>query len=99
MNTADKGLKNRRMRTPVPGITQLTRWRCEGEKIMLAKTLWRWLLVVIAVPIAAAGARKLSRAVESRRGPSRGTALLRQGADTLERLTGRRSRRRTGRRR
>ena len=61
---------------------------------MLVKMLWRWVLVAIAVPVAVAGARRLSDAVEARRGPSQGTALLRRGADTLQHLTGRRSRRR-----
>jgi hypothetical protein len=45
----------------------------------------RWAIMAIAVPLAAAGARKLSRAVEARRGPSRSTALLRRGADFIQR--------------
>ncbi|MCU7727788.1 hypothetical protein ODJ79_29060 [Actinoplanes sp. KI2] len=45
----------------------------------------RFVLLAIAVPLAAFGARKLSDAVERRRGPnSRATRLLRQGADTLQ---------------
>jgi hypothetical protein len=40
--------------------------------------------MAIAVPLAAFGARKLSDAVEKRRGPNRATRLLRQGADTLQ---------------
>jgi hypothetical protein len=44
----------------------------------------RYLIVAIAVPLAAAGARKLSDTLEHRNGPSRGSRLLRQGADTLQ---------------
>jgi hypothetical protein len=40
----------------------------------------------VAIPLAAAGARKLSQHLEARRGPSRGTRLLRKGADTLGRF-------------
>jgi hypothetical protein len=55
----------------------------------------RYVLVWIAVPVAAAGARKLSEVLEKRRGPSRGTRLLREGADTLQtRFGGRKKRRR-----
>ena len=49
----------------------------------------RFLLMAVAVPLAAAGARKLSDVVEARRGPSRGTRLLRQGADTVQANFGR----------
>ena len=49
----------------------------------------RFLLMTVAVPLAAAGARKLSDVVEARRGPSRGTRLLRQGADTVQTRFGR----------
>jgi len=45
-------------------------------------------------PLAAAGARKLSDVVEARRGPSRGTKLLRQGADTVQSTFGRKKKRR-----
>ena len=44
----------------------------------------RFAILAIAVPLAEAGARKISDLVEARRGPSRGTRLLRQGADTLQ---------------
>ena len=54
---------------------------------MIGKFLGRWALVAVAVPLAAAGARRLSHAVESRRGSSRATRLLRQGADTLQTMT------------
>lgn len=52
---------------------------------MLVRLLKRTVLMAVAVPLAAAGARKLSDMVEARRGPSRGTRLLRRGADTLRR--------------
>lgn len=54
----------------------------------------RYLVMAVAVPLAAAGARKLSQAVEQRRGPSRTTRLLRQGADTVQGRFGRQKRRR-----
>jgi hypothetical protein len=60
---------------------------------MLWNLLRRWLVVVVAVPLAAAGARRLSEAVESRRGPSRGTALLRRAADGVQSTFGRKPRR------
>jgi hypothetical protein len=44
----------------------------------------RFVLTAVAVPLAAFGARKLSDAVERRRGPNRVTRMLRQGADTLQ---------------
>jgi len=61
---------------------------------MFWKTIGRWILAAIAVPLAAAGARRLSQAVERRRGASRMTRMLRRGADTLQQVGGRRSRRR-----
>ena len=54
----------------------------------------RWLVMAIAVPLAAAGARRLSEAVEARRGPTRSTRLLRRGADTLQGTFGRKKKRR-----
>ena len=56
---------------------------------MLFNFFKRFLVMAVAVPLAAAGARKLSDVVEARRGPSRGTRLLRQGADTLQGRLGR----------
>ncbi|MEV6842973.1 hypothetical protein [Actinoplanes sp. NPDC051411] len=50
---------------------------------MVPNLIRRFVIMAIAVPLAAAGARKLSDALEARRGPSRATRLLRQGADTL----------------
>lgn len=54
----------------------------------------RYLFVAVAVPVAAAGVRKISQVVEARRGPSRGTRLLRRGADTLQSTFGRPKKRR-----
>jgi hypothetical protein len=51
---------------------------------MLLNLFRRFVIMVIAVPLAAFGARKLSDAVEKRRGPNRATRLLRQGADALQ---------------
>jgi hypothetical protein len=53
----------------------------------------RYALMAVAVPLAAAGARKLSQTLEARRGPSRGTRLLRQGADALQGNFGRQKKR------
>ncbi len=62
---------------------------------MLAVLLKRWLIAAIAVPVAAAGARKLGQKIEERRGPRNKTArALRNGADMLQRFGGRRPRRR-----
>ncbi|MBO3736000.1 hypothetical protein [Actinoplanes flavus] len=54
------------------------------------------ILTAILVPLGAAGARRLSAAVERRRGPNRASRLLRQGADTMQTLFGRKKRRRFG---
>jgi hypothetical protein len=61
---------------------------------MLLKMIARWVAVAVAVPLAAAGARRLGEAVESRRGASRTTVLLRRSADTLQRMSRRPRRRR-----
>ena len=61
---------------------------------MFFNLIRRTVIMAVAIPMAAAGARKLSDAVEARRGPSRGTRLLRQGADTLQRRFGRQPKRR-----
>jgi len=61
---------------------------------MLQKMLARWVLIAVAVPVAAAGARRLSEAVEARRGSTRNSRLLRRSADTLQSLYGRKQRRR-----
>jgi NADH:ubiquinone oxidoreductase subunit H len=51
---------------------------------MIWNMIRRFVIMAVAVPLAIFGARKLSDAVEARRGPSRGTRWLRQGADALE---------------
>jgi hypothetical protein len=56
---------------------------------MLFNLIRRTVIMAVAVPLAAAGARKLSEMVEAKRGPSRGTRLLRRGADTLQGRFGR----------
>jgi hypothetical protein len=61
---------------------------------VLFNLLRRYAVAAVAVPLAAAGARKLSEVVEARRGPSRGTTLLRQGADFVQGRFGRQKRRR-----
>ncbi len=50
---------------------------------MLFNVIRRFVIMAVAVPLAAAGARKLSERLEAKRGPSRGSRLLRQGADVL----------------
>jgi hypothetical protein len=62
------------------------------EAAMLWKTVIRWAVAAVVVPVAAAGARKGSRAVEARRGPSGATRLLSRSADALQRFGGRKPR-------
>ena len=61
---------------------------------MFINLIRRFVIMTVAIPLAAAGARKLSDVVEAKRGPSRGTRLLRQGADTLQGRFGRQKKRR-----
>lgn len=61
---------------------------------MIWKMLARWAVAVIAVPLAVAGVRRLSHAMETRRGSSRTTRFLRRSADTAQTMFGRRKRRR-----
>lgn len=51
---------------------------------MIPNLIRRFVVMAIAVPLAAAGARKLSDVLESRRGTNKASRLLRQGADTLQ---------------
>ncbi len=61
---------------------------------MFAVLLRRWLIAAVAVPIAAAGARKLGQKIEERRGPrNKAARALRSGADLLQRAGGRKPRR------
>ncbi|MEV4199251.1 hypothetical protein [Micromonospora globbae] len=50
---------------------------------MIQKRIAQWALMAVAVPLAAAGARRLSHTLEARRGPSGVTRLLTKGADLL----------------
>jgi len=50
---------------------------------MVRKAIKRGLIVTVAVPVAAAVVRRISQALESRRGPSKASRLLRHAADTL----------------
>ena len=61
---------------------------------MFYNLIRRYAIMAVAVPLAAAGARKLSEKIEAKRGPSRGTRLLRQGADTLQKLRPQKKKRR-----
>lgn len=56
---------------------------------MIFNLIRRFVIMAVAVPLAAAGARKLSDVVEARRGSSKGTRALRQGADALQGRFGR----------
>ncbi|MFB9237789.1 hypothetical protein ACFFWC_19880 [Plantactinospora siamensis] len=53
----------------------------------------RFAITAVALPLAAAGARGLSRAIEKRRGPSRTSGLLNQAADMIRPAKKSRSRR------
>jgi hypothetical protein len=57
---------------------------------MMGKAMKRTVILAVVLPLAAAGVRRVSQAVESRRGASRTTRLLRRAADMM----GSRSRRR-----
>ncbi len=61
---------------------------------MIPTLVRRWAIAVVAVPLVAAGARKLSQRIESRRGPSRASRVLRDSADMLQRAFGRKPRQR-----
>ncbi|MEW2382949.1 hypothetical protein AB0873_12810 [Micromonospora sp. NPDC047707] len=50
---------------------------------MIQKRIAQWAFMALAVPVAAAGARKLSHTIEARRGPSGISRLLNKGADML----------------
>jgi hypothetical protein len=43
----------------------------------------RWVVMAVALPLAAAGARMISQKVEERRGANAATRLLRRAADTI----------------
>ncbi|WP_405105411.1 hypothetical protein OG559_18520 [Micromonospora sp. NBC_01405] len=50
---------------------------------MIQKRIGQWAVMAVAVPLAAAGARRLSHTLEARRGPTGVTRVLSKGADLL----------------
>ena len=60
---------------------------------MMRNAIRRWAVVAIAVPVAAAGARKVSQTLEARRGQSKTTRMLNNAADQAQRLFGRKPKR------
>ncbi|MFI1197641.1 hypothetical protein ACH4T9_30895 [Micromonospora sp. NPDC020750] len=50
---------------------------------MIQKRIGQWAVMAVAVPLAAAGARRLSHTLEARRGPTGVTRVLSRGADLL----------------
>ncbi|MEW2380194.1 hypothetical protein AB0883_29375 [Micromonospora sp. NPDC047812] len=50
---------------------------------MIQKRIAQWAMMAVAVPLAAAGARRLSHTMEARRGPTGVSRLLTKGADML----------------
>ncbi|MFC5006261.1 hypothetical protein ACFPIJ_51635 [Dactylosporangium cerinum] len=56
---------------------------------MLLKRIVRLAVAVIAVPLAIAGARKISDRIEARHGSTRASRVLRRGVTVTERVTGR----------
>ncbi|MET8043122.1 hypothetical protein ABZU25_19945 [Micromonospora sp. NPDC005215] len=59
---------------------------------MIQKRIAQWAVMAVAVPVAAAGARRLSHTLEARRGPSGMTRLLTRGADLMRPQKARRRR-------
>ncbi len=59
---------------------------------MTRKRVAQWAVMAVAVPLAAAGARRLSHALEARRGPSRASRMLTRGADLIRPQQARRRR-------
>ncbi|WDZ84771.1 hypothetical protein [Micromonospora cathayae] len=50
---------------------------------MIQKRIGQWAVMAVAVPLAAAGARRLSHTLEARRGPSGVSRMLSKGADII----------------
>ncbi|WP_229402460.1 hypothetical protein [Micromonospora okii] len=50
---------------------------------MIQKRIAQWAVMAVAVPLAAAGARRISHTLEARRGPTGVSRLLTKGADML----------------
>jgi hypothetical protein len=61
---------------------------------MIFNLIRRYAVMAVAIPLAAAGVRKLSEVIVARRGPSRGTRMLRQGSDVMQGRFGRQKKRR-----
>ena len=61
---------------------------------ILINLIRRFVIAAVVIPLAAAGVRKATDAYDRRKGPNRGTALLRKGADTAESMFGRKKRKR-----
>ncbi|SCE86117.1 hypothetical protein GA0074695_1678 [Micromonospora viridifaciens] len=59
---------------------------------MIQKRIAQWAVMAVAVPLAATGARRLSHALEARRGPTGVSRLLAKGADLLRPQRARRRR-------
>ncbi|GGM55231.1 hypothetical protein ACFFX1_19650 [Dactylosporangium sucinum] len=59
----------------------------------MRRAFGRWAIAAIAVPLAVAGAKKVSDRIEARRGSTRASRLLRRGTTLAEKLTGRKKRR------
>ncbi|MBM7078415.1 hypothetical protein [Micromonospora humida] len=59
---------------------------------MIQKRIAQWAVMAVAVPLAAAGARRLSHILEARRGPSGVSRMLSRGADVLRPQKARRRR-------
>jgi hypothetical protein len=50
---------------------------------MIFSLIRKYVVMAVAIPLAAAAAHKLSEVIEARRGPSRITRMLRQASDIL----------------
>jgi hypothetical protein len=59
---------------------------------VFAKTIVRWAALAIALPVAAAGVRKISQNIEHRRGSTSTTRAMRKVADMMHAPGRRRSR-------
>jgi hypothetical protein len=51
---------------------------------MIPNLIRRFVIMAVAVPLAAMGARKLSETLEKRNGPTRTTRALREGANFMQ---------------
>jgi hypothetical protein len=58
---------------------------------MFWKSIARWVILAIAIPVAALGLRKLGERLEAKQGSTRTTGLLRKSADGLDFVSGRSS--------